>query len=470
MARLDEPRVQADSRSQRSRVTSWRRSARGPTGPADRETAGVSPLSLRQNFAWTLPANVFYAACQWGILVILAKLGTAAMVGTFVLGLSVTAPVFVCASLQLRSIQATDAKREYRFGEYLGLRLLASNAALLIVLVAALVTSSGGSLLAAVLLIALAKAIESVSDIVYGCLQQYERMDRVARSKIAQGVLALVGISIGLSLTDSIVGAAAGLVASRLIVLITYDLPNAVWIVPRRGGGGIAPSGNLRRLGRLAWVGLPLAGTTLLISLETYIPHYFVAHYYGVPALGIFGAIAALITAGGTVTRAINQVCSPRLAEQFHRGERAGFRRLLGRILGGYIVLGLLGIAIVMVAGRPMLSILFRPEYAAYTRLLLLVMTAAAVAYLSGAITTAMIAVRLIGCQLPLRCLTMLVALSACWFLVPGMGIEGAAVALIVAKIPFVAIGLVLLWRATQPIEQSPVIVVETGGRLVEGG
>src|SRR6476620_2595235 len=77
------------------------------------------PLSLRANFGWTLAGNVVYAACQWGILVALAKLGTLQMVGEF--------------ALSLRSVQATDALREYEFRYYFSLRLLTSATAVLAV-------------------------------------------------------------------------------------------------------------------------------------------------------------------------------------------------------------------------------------------------------------------------------------------------------------------------------------------------
>jgi hypothetical protein len=50
-------------------------------------------LSLRRNFAWTVLGNVTYAACQWGMLVALAKLGSPEMVGQFALGLAIGAPV-----------------------------------------------------------------------------------------------------------------------------------------------------------------------------------------------------------------------------------------------------------------------------------------------------------------------------------------------------------------------------------------
>ncbi len=92
-----------------------------------------SGLSLKTNFSWTLAGNVIYAGCQWGMLVILAKLGSPEMVGRFALGLAITAPVIMFTNLQLRSIQATDARGEYLFGNYFGLRLFATAIALLII-------------------------------------------------------------------------------------------------------------------------------------------------------------------------------------------------------------------------------------------------------------------------------------------------------------------------------------------------
>jgi len=81
-------------------------------------------LSLRANFLWTFVGNAVYAACQWGMLVVLAKLGTPEMVGQFALGLAVTAPVLMFFNLQLRAVQSTDSQDEYSFEHYLGLRLV----------------------------------------------------------------------------------------------------------------------------------------------------------------------------------------------------------------------------------------------------------------------------------------------------------------------------------------------------------
>src|SRR3984957_8650959 len=80
--------------------------------------------SLWLNFSWTIVGNVVYAGAQWGILVLLARLGNPEAVGQFSLGLAITAPIMLFASLQLRAIQATDARLQFQFRDYAGLRIL----------------------------------------------------------------------------------------------------------------------------------------------------------------------------------------------------------------------------------------------------------------------------------------------------------------------------------------------------------
>ncbi len=91
------------------------------------------------NFAWTLSGTTVYGVCQFAMLSVIAKLGDPALVGRYGLALAITAPVVMFTRLQLRSIQATDARDEYRFGDYLSLRAVSTIACLaIIVLVSAL--------------------------------------------------------------------------------------------------------------------------------------------------------------------------------------------------------------------------------------------------------------------------------------------------------------------------------------------
>ena len=131
------------------------------------------PLSLRQNFAWTVAGNVVYGACQWGMLVALAKLGSPQMLGQFALGLTIGAPVMMLANLQLRAVQATDARDEYRFGDYLGLRLLTTVLAFTTIAAIALLARYRWQTALVVILVGAAKSVENLSDVFYGLFQKF---------------------------------------------------------------------------------------------------------------------------------------------------------------------------------------------------------------------------------------------------------------------------------------------------------
>ena len=62
-------------------------------------TSVMPGLSLRSNFVWILTGNLVYAACQWGMIVALAKLGSSFMVGQFSLGLAIATPVLKFTNL-----------------------------------------------------------------------------------------------------------------------------------------------------------------------------------------------------------------------------------------------------------------------------------------------------------------------------------------------------------------------------------
>src|SRR5262245_40326613 len=99
------------------------------------------------------------------MLVVLAKLGSPEMVGRFALGLAITAPVMMLTNLQLRAVQATDARRAYLFRHYLGLRLATTPLALLIILAIVIVSGYHGETALVILAIGVAKAFEAISDV-----------------------------------------------------------------------------------------------------------------------------------------------------------------------------------------------------------------------------------------------------------------------------------------------------------------
>jgi O-antigen/teichoic acid export membrane protein len=421
------------------------------------------PLSLRRNFSWTFIGNTVYAGCQWGMLVVLAKLGNPEMVGQFTLGLAVTAPVIMFTNLQLRAVQATDAKKQYLFRDYLGLRLLGTTLALIIIATITFISGYQWETSLIILLLGLAKGFESISDVYYGLIQQHERMDRMAISLMIKGLLSLLLLGMGVYISDQLVWGVLGLVLAWAAVLVGYDIPSGAYILKRLSFDRfvLRPRWHLKTLSRLVWLALPMGFVMMLISLNTNIPKYFIDGYLGQRELGVFAAVSYLMVAGSMVVNALGQSASPRLAKYYVTGNGTAFRRLLLQLVGIAFLIGGLGVIVVLVAGRQILTILYRPEYAQYTNVFVLLMIAAGIEYISSFLGYGMTAARYFRIQMPLFTSVSAIASVVCLWLIPLWGLQGAAIALIVAAIVQVVFSSGVIIHALHKIQTPPAVVAQ---------
>lgn len=393
-------------------------------------------LSLRKNFSWTFVGNVVYGASQWAMIVVLARLGSPRMVGEFALALAVSTPIVSLLNLQLRSIQATDARHDYSFATYLGLRLVTVAASLGVVLLVALLAGYTFQILLVIAAMTLAKAFESVSDVFYGLQQQSERMDTVAISKMIKGPLALVGLAVAIWSTGNLVVAICVLALARFAILAAIDIPLASKIHNAKSSWQIMrPDFSRGPLLRLVYLALPMGVVTMLVALNTSIPRLLLERTTDAYTLGVFAAIAALMAAGDQVNMALGQSAAPRLAKYFAEGRIHQYRVLTTKLIGIGALLGLTGVIIAIVVAPEILKILFTPEYADHGPILIIIMIAAACAYISSYLGYAMTALRKFWLQAAIASTTTVVALVASVLLIPQYGIVGAAWTVVVAFI-----------------------------------
>ena len=384
---------------------------------------GVEALSLAHNASWGLLGSLTYAGCQWAMLVVLAKLGSAEMMGQFALGFAVSAPVFILANLSLRAVLATDVREDHRFEDYLALRLITALAGLFINAGVAGLVGYRWETRAVIVLVGVAKAIEAVADILYGLMQKHERMDLIARSIVMRGVLSVLALGAGVYLTGRVLWGLVLVAAVWALVLAGYDLPTGGRLL----GTGIRPRWERVDLVRLTGMSLPLGVTAMLISLSATVPRYFVERFRGEQELGAFVAMTSLVTIGSTVVNALGQSASPRLATYYAAGDSASARRLLMGLIGLGVLLGGAGVLIAVAWGREALTALYRPEYAEHVVAFVLIMLAGGIRYVASFLWYAMTSARLVRVQMPLFAWVAAVALVACAALVPSNGLLGAA-------------------------------------------
>jgi O-antigen/teichoic acid export membrane protein len=412
------------------------------------ESPPQAPASLRSGFAWTFTGNALYAAAQWAILSLIAKLGGADMLGQYALAVALTTPVVMLSHLNLRAVLATDVEGCYPFGDYLAVRLGATALSLAAIAILALVFGGSGPLAATILVTGLWQSADTVSDIYYGAMQRRDEMSRIARSMMARGLASACVFGIVLWTARDLVWALAAMTSVRLAVLLVYDRP--------RGAAG-------ERLSRSGWraelailgTALPLGLVLMLVSLNTNLPRYAIERHLGVRELGVFAAVASFMTVGSTMVNALGQAATPRLARHFSRRESGEFRMLAFNLTGSVFALGVAGVLVAAIFGAVVLRLVYRPEYAVHSGLLVAFMGAAVASYVAIALGYVITAARAFNAQAPLFCGVAASCGLASWLLVPRFGLRGAVLALALAA--FVQIGgeALILIRALHRMEDA---------------
>jgi O-antigen/teichoic acid export membrane protein len=154
-----------------------------------------------------------------------------------------------------------------------------------------------------------------------------------------------------------------------------------------------------------------------------------IEHYLGARELGIYSALSYLPYAAVIFASAIGYVTFARLGKLYFERDIRGFKALLGRmvlIASGIGIVGLIGSAI---AGKLILRILYRPEYAEHSDLLLWLVAVAAMACVATCVGVAMTAASQFRPQIPLFLSISVVSAATAFGLVPRIGLYGAAIA-----------------------------------------
>lgn len=424
--------------------------ALGPPGEACVPAQTRLAANWRYNFAWALSGNVGYAACQWGMVVALAKLGSSFLVGQFSLGLAIATPVFMFTNLQLRAVQGTDARRQYSFGEYLGLRVVTIGIALAAIV---LITGFGRyerNTALVILAVAAIKGVEALSDIFYGLFLANDRLDRTGKSMIWRGVISVVVLSAGLYLFRSLVEASALLALAWLAVLFCLDVPQARRLARSESGGGLSyeaagrwgeirPALHLERQWSLVKVSLPLGIVMTLVSLNLSMPRYFIHAQMGEHALGIFSAMAYTTVAVATFADALGHSTIPSLSRLYMGGRLAAFRASLGKLVAAGGVVSLAGFILAEVLGARLLRILFSDEYSVHAGVFVWLVAAAGISGVASLLNYGITSARRFAIQVPMFVLVVGSNALACAWLVPSSGLTGAAVALLIAALVHLA-------------------------------
>jgi len=334
----------------------------------------------------------------------------------------------------------SGARRRTPFGHYLGLRLLTTLLALVIIFAITRILGLGWDLTAVILMVGAVYGIEAISDVYYARLQLCDRMAEISKSMIIRAPLSVLVLAIATYFSGSLLWGIAGILLARAIVLFGYDIRKRTHGLsgqsePFTRNNALRPQFELKKQRDLLWLSFPLGIVVLLSSLNSSIPSYFIKNALGERDLGIFTAIGFMVSVGNMAVVSLGQAAFTRLARSYVSGNIVAFVSLLGKLLAFGAAIGVCGIIISKFAGREILSILFRPEYAERAELLPWIMAAGGVVFMAQFLGFGLTAAGYYTSQVVLNILANLGLFVACYWLAAQQGLLGVILAMLVAAL-----------------------------------
>jgi len=387
--------------------------------------------SLRRNFFWAALGNGVQLTCRWGVIACLAKLGSTQMLGQFVAGIALTMPIIVFAAMNAHVAVATDARGQFRFGEYLALWLITNALALAAAAALALAIGYRGEQFLVIVGLGISKALEMLSLLCHGWFQKHERMVPVARSQAIYGPSVLLVVATIVAATGHLGWAVLGMIVVGLLVLLGHDIP-CVLALAGKFGERLWPQLRAGRLLTLLWLVLPMGIAIGIDCLNVNLPRYFVEHCLGHSVLGIFAAIAYLGMAGRMFYPPLIRAVIPRLSQHYAQGKLLSYLQLVCKLLAISVAVGAAIVGVVALVGRQLLAVLYTTEYAAYSTLFTWMALAVAVRFQVIVLVASLQATRHFKTITPVSLVScaVLTVLLAVW--VPRFGLLGAAWAILV--------------------------------------
>ena len=397
--------------------------------------------SLKRNFVWIASGRFVYAASQWLLLAVIARLATVDDLGEFTYALAVTSPIIVLAQMNMRAFMITDAKGEFELREYLYTQFLTLSMALVIIVAIAAYSDATESAALIILAVGFYKAAEGISSIFYGVSQKQELMAPVGISMAAHGLSAAFMMSAMMLTSGSVSHGVLGILLAWLIILFGLDV--------RMGRGWLTGSGRMRSLPVWKIVNscFPLGVTTALLTLRINLPVYFIKAELGVEQVGYYSAVAYFLVIGNLLSGSLTQVSSPRLARYYFREDAKRFSFLFRKHLGILFIGGMASVAFVALFSAEILWLLYGGEYAKHSGLLIWVSLTVATGFISQFFGVILTVARLFRYQVVsnIAGITVVVILSI--YCIPLYGIDGGAIALLGGAFVSLFVNVFVSWK-----------------------
>ena len=321
---------------------------------------------IKDNILWNSFGCLFYFGCQWllTVLVVYFKEGYSDA-GVLSLAMSISNVLAVVASLNLRTFQISELDGRFSEGEFIVNRILTSGISLILCVCIVIYKDYSSYEQLCIVVFMIFKLSEALGDVLHGIEQRVWRLDIAGKSFLLRGLATLFSIALGMFLGGSLIVTIAIMAILTYLVIYFYDFKKCKIVC---SPNFFCKRGNVVALVK---IGIPLALSSIVLSLVSIFPRFQIEEQYGRELLGIFASIA---TPTVLVTQLASFVFSP-LMGVFAECRKGRNEKRMCQILlisfAAIIMIGVVSVAAGSWLGEWGLVLLFGESIRSYAYLLI---------------------------------------------------------------------------------------------------
>jgi len=323
---------------------------------------------FHKNVIWNIIGTTTNAFTSLIYMIIVTRINGLETAGIFSFSFSNAGVLFVIGMYMGRTYQVSDTNHSQK--AFRQVRLLTCVVMFAVSLIMAYIYNYTAETLIIFLLWVVFKMIDAYVDVLYGVLQQKDRLYCVGislTSKAIAGVFIFVMIDI---ITKNVALSSIGAVLVNILIVIGYDIPHYRKYVNQ-------DESNKNEIIYLLKDGFYIFGTTLLSSYLVNASKYALNSYGNNKDQAVFGIIIMPATVMVLAGQYLIHPYLMKLTLLFRKREFAILTNLVKKILIILIGIGVIGIMAAYLIGIPFLEIIYGTELSSYKMELIIVIIGA---------------------------------------------------------------------------------------------
>lgn len=340
--------------------------------------------NFKKNFIWNILGTGFNSFNSLFLMIIVTRINGIDQAGIYTIAYSTACILYVIGTYAGRVYQVTESDKSIGNKDYILNRCISCGIMMIATIVFVVFRRYDFYKSIIFIILALYKALEAFSDVLYGILQKDNKLYKVGQSYFAKAILTLIVFIITDLFFKNLIISCLSIVAIWALFIFTFDISSTKKLLEENEKAEISNAIKIFRSGFFIFA-ITFLGIYILNA-----PKYSIDSYLENSFQTIFGIITMPATAISLFGQFIFHPYLPQMAEHNDNKEYGKLKKLTYKVIFYIIGFGALSSLIIYLIGVPLLSFVYKIDLSAY-RISLVAIIVSATLYCIGGTYSSML-------------------------------------------------------------------------------